>query len=285
MEFSGFEDILAEVNNTQEQQDDVNKRNERHNKNVVEKIDINKLQQEVFSQAETQKTNKLKVIKNDIHSGHRQRARERFLNNPETTSDYDLLELLLFLIIPRADTKPIAKKLIDKYKTLRNLFNASIMELNNDGINGNALKYIFLLINTTQKRLLNEEMKEQKIIDNYKLLIKYCQSSIGAMKEEQFRVLFFNNKFKLLEDVVFGSGEISFSTISCKEIVKKSLEIKAENVVLYHNHPNQDLSPSLDDISTTKAIVDALSPININVLDHIIISGNKYFSFKEEGLL
>lgn len=285
MEFSGFEDILAEVNNTQEQQDDINKQNEKQNKNVVEKIDINKLQQEVFSQAETQKTNKLKVIKNDIHSGHRQRARERFLNNPETTSDYDLLELLLFLIIPRADTKPIAKKLIDKYKTLRNLFNASIMELNNDGINGNALKYIFLLINTTQRRLLNEEMKEQKIIDNYKLLIKYCQSSIGAMKEEQFRVLFFNNKFKLLEDVVFGSGEISFSTISCKEIVKKSIEIKAENVVLYHNHPNQDLSPSLDDISTTKAIVDALSPININVLDHIIISGNKYFSFKEEGLL
>ena len=285
MEFSGFEDILAEVNNTQEQQDDVNKQNEKQNKNIVEKVDINKLQQEVFSQAETQKTNQLKVIKNDIHSGHRQRARERFLNNPDAISDYDLLELLLFLIIPRADTKPIAKKLIDKYKTLNNIFNAEKTQLTNDGINGDALKYIFLLMTTTQKRLLNEEMKEQKIIDNYELLIKYCQSSIGAMKEEQFRVLFFNNKFKLLEDVVFGSGEISFSTISCKEIVKKSLEIKAENVILYHNHPNQDLSPSLDDINTTKAIIDALKPININVLDHVIISGKKYFSFKEEGLL
>ena len=285
MEFSGFEDILAEVNNTQEQQDDVNKQNEKQNKNIVEKVDINKLQQEVFSQAETQKTNQLKVIKNDIHSGHRQRARERFLNNPDAISDYDLLELLLFLIIPRADTKPIAKKLIDKYRTLNNIFNAEKTQLTNDGINGDALKYIFLLMTTTQKRLLNEEMKEQKIIDNYELLIKYCQSSIGAMKEEQFRVLFFNNKFKLLEDVVFGSGEISFSTISCKEIVKKSLEIKAENVILYHNHPNQDLSPSLDDINTTKAIIDALKPININVLDHVIISGKKYFSFKEEGLL
>ena len=285
MEFSGFEDILAEVNNTKEQQDDVNKHNERQNENVVEKVDIDKLQQEVFAQAETQKTNQLKVIKNDIHSGHRQRARERFLNNPDAISDYDLLELLLFLIIPRADTKPIAKKLIDKYKTLRNLFNASITELNNDGINGNALKYIFLLINTTQKRLLNEEMKEQNIIDDYELLIKYCQSSIGAIKEEKFKILFFNNKFKLLDDVVFGSGEISSVAISCKEIVKKSIEIKAENVVLYHNHPNQDLTPSPDDINTTKAIIDALKPININVLDHIIISGDKYFSFKEEGLL
>ena len=285
MEFSGFEDILAEVNNTKEQQDDVNKQNEKQNENVVEKVDINKLQQEVFSQTETQKTNKLKVIKNDIHSGHRQRARERFLNNPDAISDYDLLELLLFLIIPRADTKPIAKKLIDKYKTLRNLFNASITELNNDGINGNALKYIFFLINTTQKRLLNEEMKEQNIIDDYELLIKYCQSSIGAIKEEKFKILFFNNKFKLLDDVVFGSGEISSVAISCKEIVKKSIEIKAENVVLYHNHPNQDLTPSPDDINTTKAIIDALKPININVLDHIIISGDEYFSFKEEGLL
>ena len=207
MEFSGFEDILAEVNNTQEQQDDVNKHNERQNENVVEKVDIDKLQQEVFAQAETQKTNQLKVIKNDIHSGHRQRARERFLNNPDAISDYDLLELLLFLIIPRADTKPIAKKLIDKYRTLNNIFNAEKTQLTNDGINGDALKYIFLLINTTQKRLLNEEMKEQNIIDDYELLIKYCQSSIGAIKEEKFKILFFNNKFKLLDDVVFGSGE------------------------------------------------------------------------------
>ena len=193
--------------------------------------------------------------------------------------------MLLFLIIPRADTKPIAKKLIDKYKTLRNLFNTTIIQLNNDGINGNALKYIFLLMTTVQKRLLNEEMEEQKIIDNYELLIKYCQSSIGVMTEEKFKILFFNNKFKLIDDVVFGSGEISSSTISCKEIVKKSLEIKAENVVLYHNHPNQDLTPSPDDINTTKTIIDALKPININVLDHIIVSGDKYFSFKEEGLL
>ena len=290
MDFSGFADILNDFNTSDSNNLVDDSHNIAANGNVFA-VDIKQLTQDVFNAKDNPSKNK-KVIdvkkqnnKVNLHSGHRQRARERFLSNPEGTSDYDLLELLLFLIIPRADTKPIAKCLIDKYKTLRDVFNADICELNNFGIKGEAVKYLSTLIKSTQKRILKQDISASVCLDNSEKLIQYCQVSIGNLQEEQFRIIFFNSKWKVLDDVNFGVEEVSSVSFSYRQILQKTLDLHANSVVLYHNHPNHDVEPSGEDISATTKIVECLKNINVYVLDHIIVSGALWFSFKDNNLL
>lgn len=313
MDFNGFEEILANISTSEET--DAEKKDKLTNKDEVKtqnqdtrnitdvKNDncykdyaddsslIKSLQQQVFEQNDINSKNSTKsqkyskeIIQN-IHFGHRQRARDRFLANPDATSDYDLLELLLFLIVPRADTKKTAKILIDKFKTLNNLFNADIKELNQYNVNGTTLKYLSILLKTVQQRILKQKMDEGNVINNSQILIEYCQNNLSMEKEEQFHVLFLTSKLKLIDDINFGLSGISSVTLSYRDIVKKSIDLKAANVILYHNHPNQDVEPSSQDIETTDKIVELLKSIDVNVIDHIIVSGNHWYSFKQENLL
>ena len=280
MNFDGFEDILSDIKHDNDVLEE-----QIHEVKAKNAIDINKLQQQVFQRAEDDKQINKKSTSNNVHAGHRQRARERFLNNPDAISDYDLLELILFLIIPRTDTKQLAKKLIDRYKTLKNLCNVSTVELNNNGVNGEAFKYIMELVSVIQKRILQQKINDETTINNFKSLVEYCQTSLARQQEEQFRILFFDSKNTLLEDIVFGFGNISTVSVPCREILKKCIEIKANSVVMYHNHPNQNVLPSQDDIDTTNKIIETLSIIDVDVADHLIVSGDKYFSFKQEGII
>ena len=313
MDFSGFEEIIANISTSEEE--NVEKKNRLTDGNEIKTQDldvenivdvagnnhrkdnvdnsslIKSLQQQVFEQNNIDNKNSLKNQKysketmQSIHSGHRQRARDRFLANPDATSDYDLLELLLFLIVPRIDTKKVAKILIDKFKTLNNLFNADVKELNQYNINGATLKYLSILLKTVQQRILKQKMDEGNVINNSQILVEYCQNNLSMEKEEQFRVLFLTSKLKLIDDVNFGLSGISSVTLSYRDIVKKCIDLKAANVILYHNHPNQDVEPSRQDIETTEKIVDLLKSIDVNVIDHIIVSGNRWYSFKQENLL
>ncbi len=287
MEYNGFKDILASVDDEKED----NKESViESNNDILSEDEIENLQQRVFDDELNdnilKKANDKKSSKdNNLYSGHRQRARERFLKNPDDISDYDLLELLLFLIIPRTDTKKIAKALINDHKTLKNIFNLDVKKINEYHINGENFKYITTLIKTVNSRVLKQKLNDGLVIDNMQSLFEYCQTKLGSLDEEQFRILFFDNKMRLLDDVSFGLSGVSDVIVSLRDIVKKSLDLKAKNVVLYHNHPGKDVTPSKEDIEITDKIVDLLKSINISVIDHIIISNGSYFSFNRENLL
>ena len=296
MSYDGFKDVLSSLNDDTEtsENEEYNKKeteifSNESSKNTLNKNDIQNLQREVFEENykksyASDKTSQQQNTKN-IHAGHRQRAIERFLLNPDETSDYDLLELLLFLIIPRVDTKKMAKSLIDDHKTLKNIFNLSAEKISKYHVNGKTFKYLTVLLKTVNKRLSKQELDDGCIINDYQKLINYCQDSLGTIEEEQFRILFFNSKLKLIDDINFGLSGISSVTISFRDIIKKCLDLKAKSVILCHNHPNQDPSPSKEDIAMTDKVIDLLKSIDVEVIDHIIISNGKYFSFKHENLL
>lgn len=292
MDFSGFEDVLSDFERTDESEKskvETTKQDKNIDNNNTNNIfgDVENLKNKVFNSNEQfnikQNNNKKDKI-NQLHSGHRQRARERFLLNPEEVSDYDLLELLLFLIIPRADTKPMAKMLIDKYKNLRNVFNANVEELNNIGVNGNSLKYLFTLTNIFQKRCLKQELNNLNIIDNIDKLFEYCKTSIGSLKHEEMHILFFDVKFHLIEDKKIGDDDDCSVLFNIKEILQKCISLKSSCIVLYHNHPSGDIAPSIEDIENTNKIVETLQNIDVEVIDHVIVGGEQCFSLKQNDL-
>ncbi len=259
--------ILNEINNSKEEQ----------NGSVSNKGGFEDAQQKAFF-ADKKREHK-------VGDGHRKRARERFLLNPDGTSDYDFLELLLFLIIPRADTKPIARALIDKFKTIGNIFLATNDEITACGVNGEAVKYLLILMKNFYKRLLTCEMNKRTEIKDNEALKRYCFVNVGLLKEEEFHILYFDNNFRIIKDERLGFSDLSNVAVSFREVIKVSLNIKANNVVLYHNHPNGDVEPTKNDIDTTKKIADALKNISVRVCDHLIISGDKCFSFVEHNLI
>ena len=291
MDFDGFEDLLDKFDKKPSQQDQ--KENSNSINNTIE--DTETLRQQLLQDIQQEqglknninsKTTTPKTIDISFHTGHRQRARERFMLNPDKTTDYDLLELILFLIIPRADTKPIARKLIDKYKTIKNLFNANLEDISACGVSGTAFKYIQTLMQTWQKRVLSQNLNQNsKTFDKIDDVIDYCCNSIGMLASEEFHILFFNDKLQLIADEAFGSNGVASVSLNMREIVQQCIKNLAHSVILCHNHPNSDLNPSQDDIQLTDSIKEMLEQIDVKVIDHIIVSNDQYFSFNEHGLM
>ena len=291
MNFDGFADLLVKFDqkpSKQDQKDDINTTS-----NTIE--DAEKLRKQLMQEIQQEQTIKNGLKSNttvpksadtSFHIGHRQRARERFMLNPDKTTDYDLLELILFLIIPRADTKPIARKLIDKYKTIKNLFNANIDDISNCGVNGTAFKYIQTLMQTWQKRILSQNLSQNgNAFDKLDDVIEYCCNGIGMLASEEFHILFFNNTLQLIADEAFGANGVASVSLNMREIVQKCIKNLAHSVILCHNHPNGELNPSPDDIQLTNSVKETLEAIDVNVIDHIIVANDNYFSFNEHGLI
>ena len=255
-------------------------------------FDIDNIEQNIFTnhQSNDDKNNTNTKTKKafqqvDIKSGHRQRARERFLLNPNGTSDYDILELLLFLIIPRADTKPMAKVLLDKFKTISNIYNAKQEEIDECGVNGKALKYIFELLKTINNKILEENIRSGIKLQDVDTMVKYCRSLYKTMKEEEFFILFLDNKLKLIATKRIGVNGVANVSISQREIIQYALDLKAKNIVITHNHPSNDCTPSKEDIFTTNTIKNSLKNIDVDVIEHIVVGSSSYFSFAENDLL
>lgn len=220
------------------------------------------------------------------YHGHRERLRQRFIQGgPDALQDYELIELILFMAIPRRDVKPLAKELLAKFGGLPKLFAASINELQAiDGISQNtaiALK----AITAASHRMLRQELQKNPILNNWSRLIDYCTTTMAHEKKEHFRILFLNKKNELIADEIQGSGTVDHTPAYPREIMKRALELGATALILVHNHPSGDPSPSESDIVMTGQIIRAAEPFSIMVHDHIIISKNGYKSFKSEGLI
>ena len=219
------------------------------------------------------------------HAGHRDRLRERFLKSPDSLPDYELLELLLFLAIPRRDVKPLAKTLLAQFKDLNGVLNAPMSELTSiSGISDNTATAIKVM-RESGLRVLKQNVIKQPVLNSWTRLIEYLTAAMAQEKKEHFRLLFLNKKNELIADEVQGSGTVDHTPAYPREIIKRALEVGATALILVHNHPSGDPSPSPADVTLTNAVIDAAKPFDIVIHDHIIISQNGHVSFRNEGLI
>lgn len=219
--------------------------------------------------------------------GHRSRLREKVLKNGAgTLSDYELLEALLFLAIPRGDVKPLSKDLLKNFQSLSKLLAASDEELKKiDGV-GEGVITSFRIIKETAGRLLKEDMQEMPVLASMSSVLDYCRLQMEHNKIEEFRVLYLNARHTLIKDEVQQKGTINHTQAYPREIVKRALEVGASSMILVHNHPSGDPTPSKADIDTTKTVMMAAAHLSIELHDHLIIgSKGRYYSFRANGLL
>ena len=218
--------------------------------------------------------------------GHRQRLRERFLKGGDKSiPDYELVELILFGVMPRGDVKPLAKKLLQEYGSLSGLLHADIEKLK--AISGVGLTTIATLkaILEISCRLIKEEASTQPIFQSWQSVIDYCRARMSHLKIEQFRLLFLDQKNKIIADEVQQQGTINTTPVFPREVLKRTLELGATSLIMVHNHPSGDPTPSQADIDITRKVINAAKELDINVLDHLIIGRFGHVSLKEKKLI
>lgn len=218
--------------------------------------------------------------------GHRKRLKSRFLNNqPSSLNDYELLELLLFQAIPRKDVKPLAKKLLEKFGSFKDIINADFDQIISIDGTTESVYLQFRVMKELLNRVFNENIKKKNIINSWSALLNYLKFNMGCLKVEQFRVLFVNKKNILLADEVMATGTIDQTPVYPREIVKRALFHEAGAIILVHNHPSGNAKPSSADIDITTQIINACKVISVRIHDHVIIGNNEYYSFKSNMLL
>jgi DNA repair protein RadC len=218
--------------------------------------------------------------------GHRQRLRERFLTaGPDALSDYELLEMVLFTAQPRRDMKPLAKALLKKFGSFAEAIHAPEPLLREiDGI-GEATITQLRLIAAAANRIAKGELKQRHALSSWDDVITYCRTSMAFAEKEQFRLLFLDKRNQLIADEVQQTGTVDHTPVYPREVIKRALELSATAIILVHNHPSGDPTPSQADIRMTKAIVDIAKPLGIVVHDHIIVGKNGHTSLKGNGLM
>jgi DNA repair protein RadC len=227
-------------------------------------------------------------VKPKEHSGHRDRIKSKILKNGlDGFLDYEILEALLFYTIPMKDTKGAAKELLKEFKTLEKTLNAStneILSLKIKGITENTCVY-FKLLHDLNKKLYKEKLREETILNSVEATYDYLKSSIGLLEKEVFKIIFLSADNRYLGDEIIFLGTIDRSQIYPREIVKQVLKYNAKSVIFSHNHPSGNPKPSQADIEMTKKLKKILEPLEVRILDHIIITPEKYYSFLEEGII
>jgi DNA repair protein RadC len=217
--------------------------------------------------------------------GHRQRLRERLLESGGgALQDYELLEVLLFAAIPRRDVKPLAKQLLAEFKCLWSLINAPAERLLQFGLSESAVATL-LVTGSIALRAQKNAIIGKALLNNWQRIVDYCRMAMAHENVEQFRLLFLDRKNNLIGEEVQQRGTIDHTPVYPREVVRRALEIGAGAIVLAHNHPSGDPTPSKEDIAMTRAIVEACRPLGLIVHDHIIIGHDAVASFKNLGLL
>ncbi len=215
------------------------------------------------------------------HLGHRQRLRKRFLDGgPAAVADYELLELILFLAIPRQDTKPIARALIDRFGGFAEAVSAPVAALAEVKGMGEAAVVALKTVAAGAERLARAEASASPAMTSFQAVIDYCRVAMARRPVEQFRVLFLDKQNVLIRDEVQGEGTIDQTPAYPREVVRRALELGATAVILAHNHPSGDPTPSRADIALTKAIAKAGEAIGVEVLDHVIVGRKGHVSLK-----
>ena len=219
------------------------------------------------------------------YSGHRDRLRARFLKSGiDALQDYEILELILFSAIPRRDVKPLAKDLIKNFGSFQGVMHASPEALQSFGLSENTAAVI-KIIQASAFHLMKSEVIKQPILNSWSKLLDYIQATMAHEKREHFRLLFLNKKNELIADEIQQSGTVDHTPAYPREIMKRSLELGATALILAHNHPSGDATPSKADIEMTEAIIQAAKPFSIVIHDHIIVSRNGVTSMRNMGLI
>ena len=220
------------------------------------------------------------------YHGHRERLKQRLLESDgESLADYELLEAILFRALPRRDTKPIAKELLQRFGSFAEVINASDGELRKikwikDGAIGE-----FALIKAATRRLLKTAIVERPVLTSWAKVLDHCRAAMAFEPREQFRILFLDKRNRLILDEVQQTGTIDHTPVYVREICRRALEVNATALILAHNHPSGDPTPSRGDIEMTKEIVKVARGLGISVHDHIIIAKEGHASFKGLGLI
>lgn len=221
------------------------------------------------------------------HAGHRARLRERFLKGgADALADYELLELLLFQAMPRHDTKPLAKRLLKKFNnSFATVIAAEPAALREVAGVGDAVVAALKTVESAALRLAREEVLDRPVLSSWNKLLAYCRASMARNANERFRVLFLNRQNVLIADEMQQKGTVDHTPVYPREVVKRALELGATAIIMVHNHPSGDPTPSKADIQMTKEVRDAASKLGIVLHDHLIMARGGHASFKELGLL
>ena len=215
------------------------------------------------------------------YHGHRERLRERFHTaGPESLSDYELLEMALFPALPRRDTKPLAKALLKEFGSFAEVIHAPVARLREvDGIGEASINQIKLLA-AAASRVAKGEIKRKIALSSWNEVIEYCRTGMAFADKEQFRLLFLDKRNQLIADEIQQTGTVDHTPVYPREVIKRALELSATALILVHNHPSGDPTPSQADIQMTKAIVQIATPLGISVHDHIIVGKNGHASLR-----
>ena len=221
----------------------------------------------------------------DDTKGHRDRLRKRLLGDGEALLDYELLEYLLALVNRRVDTKPVAKALIREFGGIGGVLRAdaaALMRVSGMGEQGVAALKI---AHAAAIRMVREDAAARPVLANWQALLDYLRADMAHHAIERFRVLHLNTRNMLIMDEVMSEGTIDQAPVYVRQVIKRALDLQSAAVILVHNHPSGDPSPSRADIDITRAIADAGKPLGIGVHDHLIIGTSGHASLRAKGLI
>ena len=218
--------------------------------------------------------------------GHRKRLRERFVEGGAAAMpDYELLELVLFRTLPRSDTKPLARRLMEQFGDFNRVLSAPVERLREVKGVGEAVAIDLKVVEAAAHRLARAKVLQKQVISSWDSLLDYCRTAMAHGEVEQFRVLYLDRKNTLIADEAQAKGTVDHVPVYPREVVKRALELNASALILVHNHPSGDPSPSQSDIAVTKQFAAAAASLSITLHDHLIIGKSAEFSFRSEGLI
>ena len=220
------------------------------------------------------------------YHGHRERLRRRFREKgPAALADYELLEMALYSAIRRGDTKPIAKALLKRFGNLSEIIAAPRERLKEvEGV-GDRVVDELKLIRVFSERVAGEAVRKRPVLSSWSALLDYCHAAMAFEEREQFRILFLDKKNILIADEVQQTGTVDHTPVYPREVIRRALELSATAIILVHNHPSGDPTPSRADIQMTETIVEVGKPLGIAVHDHLVIGREGHASFKGMGLI
>jgi DNA repair protein RadC len=218
--------------------------------------------------------------------GHRARMRDRLLDRgADGLADYELIEMLLFFAQPKGDTKPIAKRLINRFGSYSGVLCAPVRDLEEVKDVGRFSIAALKLVHAGAVRLARAEVMNRQVLGNWDQLMDYLQTAMSRERVEQFRVLFLDTKNQLIADEVQGRGTINHTPVYPREVTRRALELHAAALILVHNHPSGDPTPSMADIEMTTQMQRVLQSLGISLHDHIIVGNGRWTSLKKEGFI
>ncbi|WP_431297716.1 RadC family protein [Tabrizicola sp. BL-A-41-H6] len=217
---------------------------------------------------------------------HRKRLRDRFIEGgAQAMPDYELLELVLFRAIPRQDVKPLARLLLDTFGDFNRVVSAAPARLMMVKGVGDAVVLELKLVEAASQRLMRARVLHQPLLSSWDALLDYCHTTMAHRETEQFRILFLDRKNVLIADEEQARGTVDHVPVYPREVVKRALELNASALILVHNHPSGDPTPSDADLSMTNQIVDACHALGLTLHDHLIIGKSRELSFRSQGYL